>query len=91
MASVIEDGSIDIVGLARPIALEPDFPRDVLAGRTEPSRCNSPRNGGQMLAAATENAWHQQQLRRMARGDEPSVRLQRWHVLFGPAWRMACS
>jgi 2,4-dienoyl-CoA reductase-like NADH-dependent reductase (Old Yellow Enzyme family) len=80
--SVLADGSIDVAGLARPLALEPDFPNEVLAGRTEASRCRPPLARPQVLSAATETAWYQLQLQRMGRGEEPLSTLSRFSALW---------
>jgi 2,4-dienoyl-CoA reductase-like NADH-dependent reductase (Old Yellow Enzyme family) len=77
MAEIVGDGSVDVIGLARPLALEPDLPREILEGRERPSRCDAPRGRLQVLNAAVDNAWYQAQLQRMGRGREPDRELGR--------------
>jgi 2,4-dienoyl-CoA reductase-like NADH-dependent reductase (Old Yellow Enzyme family) len=73
MARIVREGSADVIGLARPIALEPDLPRQILDGRTEPSACH-PRRGAALVSAALDGSFYQLQLARMGRGLEPEAR-----------------
>jgi 2,4-dienoyl-CoA reductase-like NADH-dependent reductase (Old Yellow Enzyme family) len=87
MDAALETGAVDVIGLARPLAVEPDLPRQLLDGTTQRAmsiRLNSP---SKLLDAAIVGAWHQYQLRRMGDGDEPDPKLSRtralWHYVSG--------
>ncbi|MBI2897734.1 MAG: NADH:flavin oxidoreductase/NADH oxidase family protein [Deltaproteobacteria bacterium] len=89
---VLLEGSADVVGLARPIALEPDLPMQILAGRTRASAATPPSGRLAVLAAATEGGWYHEQLHRMGRGLEPDAKLSRVRTLMSAArtmWRRA--
>jgi 2,4-dienoyl-CoA reductase-like NADH-dependent reductase (Old Yellow Enzyme family) len=80
MAKIVQKKEVDLVGLARPIAVEPDFPREILAGRTEPSLAKACTGMG-LFAAASDLSWYQRQLHRMSNGVEPEPGLSRWQSL----------
>ncbi len=82
MADLIRDGSIDLVGLARPLCLEPDLPREILSGRLQGARRPLHLTRWQFLAAAADGAWYQQQLHRMSRGQEPLAALSTLGALY---------
>jgi len=73
MADAVRSGAVDLVGLARPMAIEPDLPRRLLAG--EEPRCEvRPISTG--LAAIDRTAlmevkWYTRQLHRIGDGAAP--------------------
>ncbi len=68
MADVLRDGAADLVGLARAVALEPDLPRQILAGRTAPARTPVRRLYGGFLNLMLDSGWYQDQMRRLSEG-----------------------
>ncbi|MDT0308428.1 2,4-dienoyl-CoA reductase [Streptomyces sp. DSM 44917] len=67
---------VDVVGLGRPLALEPDLPRALLADpEATASRARPLTTGVRLLDGAAELAWHGHQLRRMGAGRPPLPRL----------------
>lgn len=73
MAEAVSSGAVDIVGLARALAIEPDLPNRVLDGE-EPRLAVRPISTGIAAVdrmALMEVAWYSRQLRRMANGREP--------------------
>ncbi|MCB9601178.1 MAG: NADH:flavin oxidoreductase/NADH oxidase family protein [Sandaracinus sp.] len=81
MRSIVADGSVDVVGLARPLALEPDLPRGLLRGDVERSAMRAPRTGWKALDAMIEAGWYGLQIARMADGKEPDPNLARWRAV----------
>ncbi len=73
MAEAIRSGATDLIGMARPLAVFPALPNDLLQGRLE--RCDiKPRNTGIKLVddmAMMELAWYAQQMERIAHGKAP--------------------
>lgn len=72
MADAIASGAIDIVGLARPLALEPDLPQRLLDGVAQQSTVRHRTVGIARVDGFTELLWHSAQLRRMGQGKDPS-------------------
>lgn len=76
MVAALERGATDLVGLARPLALEPDLPLALLA---DPESTRSafalPRLRPAILNAMAEFGWSQHQLRRLGAGQEPNASL----------------
>lgn len=90
MADIISDGSVDLIGLARPMAQEPDIPRQILAGRSEPSRCKQRRILFDVLAPVLDGGWYQLQINRMSQGKEPKPNIgvfQTITVIFRGFWQ----
>jgi 2,4-dienoyl-CoA reductase-like NADH-dependent reductase (Old Yellow Enzyme family) len=93
MEKIVADGAVDLIGMARPIALEPDLPREILAGRTAPS-ASKRAEGKSMFAAAKDLSFYQVQLHRMGKGLEPELGMSRWRALGASAldlWRRRAS
>jgi 2,4-dienoyl-CoA reductase-like NADH-dependent reductase (Old Yellow Enzyme family) len=68
MIDAVESGAADVIGLARPIAVEPDFPRRILAGTTEASLAKPPTVGNKTIDDLLSGAWYQEQIARLGRG-----------------------
>jgi 2,4-dienoyl-CoA reductase-like NADH-dependent reductase (Old Yellow Enzyme family) len=74
MEAALRSGAIDICGLARPLALEPELATRLLSDATSVSAVR-PRHGRlRGLAAAAETFWYTDQIRRLARGRDPNQR-----------------
>ena len=73
MTTVIREDVCDLIGMARPLAIEPDLPRRLVRNETQAARSvrlklpRPPRDG------LAELAWRREQLARMARGKEPKL------------------
>ena len=73
MADAIESGAVDLVGLARTLAIHPDFPNE-LTSRSDARQDLSPRHTGIKKLdeiGMVELTWYERQLHRMGRGKEP--------------------
>lgn len=78
MRRIVGEGTVDMVGLARPLALEPDLPRGILQGTTEASAVRPLQLGWAPVDAMIEAGWHGAQMARMADGRDPAPDLARW-------------
>jgi 2,4-dienoyl-CoA reductase-like NADH-dependent reductase (Old Yellow Enzyme family) len=77
MEEALATGALDVVGLARPLALDPDLPRKLLGGKAERSGAGPIRLGWRKLDALAEAGFYGRQLERMADGLAPEPRLSR--------------
>ena len=68
MIDALESGAVDLIGLARPITHDPDFPQRLLDGTTEASTVRPQTVGIKDVDNLLNSAWHQQQLARLGRG-----------------------
>lgn len=73
MNEVIQKGELDMIGLARALALDPEFPNKILAGKQEKSivRPVGSRFKALNQMFAPEITWYTQQLHRMGEGQSP--------------------
>lgn len=78
MEAALASGAIDVAGMGRPLAVEPDLADRMLSGQAE--RAVSVRlrtTGYKKLDAMISGAWHEGQIKRMARGLAPDPGLGR--------------
>jgi 2,4-dienoyl-CoA reductase-like NADH-dependent reductase (Old Yellow Enzyme family) len=74
MEDALASGAVDVIGLGRPLAVEPDFPRRLLAGETDRiSSLTSKRVGLRKLDGMAETVWYTTQLWRMGDGKDPAT------------------
>ena len=74
MADAIDSGATDLVGIARPLAVEPDLPNRILAGQSGVVSRVTPRKTGIKAIdemAMMEVSWFSRQLHRMGKGKDP--------------------
>lgn len=73
MAGAVADGATDLVGIARPLVVEPDLAARVLAGESVVSAVKPIRTGIKLVddLALMEVSWYTRQLGRMGKGKAP--------------------
>jgi len=72
MVDALESGAVDIIGLGRPLTVQPDVPAKLLRGETDESVVNPRRIGIRLLDSLTELSYYSVQMWRMAAGKEPA-------------------
>jgi len=81
MQAALNDGAVDMVGLGRPLCVEPDLSKRLLDGSAQPVSIPPKKVGVRELDAVLEVFWYTQQLHRMARGKAPDLKRGRWWPL----------
>lgn len=81
MAGAIESGAIDFVGLARPLAVEPDLPKRILSGETSGAVSVNVRIGVKLLDDMLQGFWYGDQIRRLGDGQQPNPKRSRYASL----------
>ncbi|MCG8609326.1 MAG: NADH:flavin oxidoreductase/NADH oxidase family protein [Pseudomonadales bacterium] len=78
MEEAIESGAIDIVGLARPLAIDPGLPNKVLNGKRYVSEVKPITTGIKKIddMAIMEISWYTDQIRRMSEGNNPKTKVR---------------
>lgn len=91
MEAILASGAVDVIGIARPLALDPDFCRKAIAGEVERAPEAEISTGIRMFDDMLQSVWHQEQFKLMAAGKEPNLHLNKWWALarglaniFGP-------
>lgn len=77
MEEALESGAIDVVGMARPFAVEPDLPARLLDGSTEGALPVHLTTGMKTVDSMIVGAWYQHQIRRLGKGRDPRPSLSR--------------
>lgn len=81
MADALASGAIDLVGIARPLALEPDLAGKLLSGEAEAARAIDPKVGIRLLDDMLQLGWYQRQMARMGEGLSPDPELSHWGTI----------
>ena len=81
MERVIADGEVDLVGLGRPLAYEPDLPKRLLSGAAEAAITFEAHVSVRLFDDLLQAAFAQAQLARMARGLDPDLTISPWRVI----------
>jgi hypothetical protein len=91
MAQAIESGAVDMVGLARILAVEPDVPNKLLAGKAPLQTVRPITTGIKAIdkLGLLEVSWYTGQLKRIGRGEPTKPREPGLWVFAKQAWHMA--
>ena len=89
MREALLSGVTDMIGLARPLAVEPDLPRKILADPDHVSTFRRPSTCLSILdyAAMLDLTWYEQQLYRIGKGKKADPKLGAWRTVFQTFWR----
>ena len=73
MNAALRSGALDVVGLARLLAIDPDAPAALLQGRDSPQQVRPIKTGLKAVdrMGVMEVWWYERQLKRIARGQSP--------------------
>ena len=71
MNRIINEGTVDLIGMARPFAMQPDIAKHLLAGESAPISPRIPTIGYRPVDAYLQLGWHAAQFRRISSGRAP--------------------
>jgi len=77
MASIIGDGTVDVVGMGRPLAVEPQLPRRILTGASDSATPVRVTLHNRTIDSMLTTFWHVEQLHLIAAGKDPNPKLSR--------------
>lgn len=81
MNEALAAGATDVIGLARPLAVEPELSGRLVRGEAEAATPHDVSVGVRMLDDILQVQWYQEQLARMADGLPPDAALGRWGTI----------
>jgi len=84
MLEALNSGATDLIGLGRPLAVEPDLPKRLMADPTGRIELPRPTTGFKFVdrMVILDLSWWELQLRRMGRGMEPKADLSAWRSVW---------
>ncbi len=84
MLEALNSGATDFIGLGRPLALEPDLPKRLMADPSGRIDLPRPTTGFKTVdrMVILDLSWWELQLRRMGRGQDPKPELSAWHSVW---------
>ncbi len=88
MNEAIDGGATDVVGIARPLALQPDLPGQLVRAEAEAARAIDVGVGIRLFDDVLQIQWFQRQLARMGAGLEPSEGVGRWSTILSALSKM---
>lgn len=85
MLQALQTGATDMIGMARPLAVAPDFPKELLADSGHALIVRRPTTGFKYLDRMTmlDITWYERQLQLMAAGKPPREGLGAWRTALG--------
>lgn len=83
MESALEEDALDLIGLARPVLLEPDLPQRLLLGQAERSLAGPLKSLPRALEALYESGFYDAQMQRLARQQSPAPSLSPYRAIGG--------
>lgn len=90
MEAAVASGACDLVGLGRPLCVEPDLVNNILSGHDFVSVVKPIKTGVKIIdkMALMEVSWYERQLHRMGKGKEPHRQDQGFWSLLDVLWVM---
>ncbi|WP_432847501.1 NADH:flavin oxidoreductase/NADH oxidase family protein [Amycolatopsis sp. CA-161197] len=81
MADALRSGALDVIGLGRPLTVDPELPGRLLAGEDVRAERLCPHTGIRLADSLLEVQWHTQQLHRLAAGKPADRGRGAWRAL----------
>lgn len=81
MEAALESGAASVIGLARPMAVDPDLPSKIMAGKAQSLTAPAPAFSIESLKILSETSWYGAQLELLAAGKSVNPALGVWPPL----------
>lgn len=81
MCEALESGTVDVVGLARPLCVQPDLAARLLDGTCDHAPPITIATGIRLFDDMLQSFWFNHQMRRMADGLDPNPAASKWRIL----------
>lgn len=90
MNAALESGACDVIGIARSLAIQPDFPNQLLSGAAVTSQVKPLTTGWKFLDKTfpLEIIWYTEQLHLMGKGKEPNFKKSALGSVFSMLYQM---
>jgi 2,4-dienoyl-CoA reductase-like NADH-dependent reductase (Old Yellow Enzyme family) len=90
MTEALQSGATDLIGIARSIAIEPDFPNNLLANSAHGMELPKLSTGVAAIdqMAMLDVTWYEQQLALMGKGKPTNPKMSAWSVFAKTIWSM---
>jgi 2,4-dienoyl-CoA reductase-like NADH-dependent reductase (Old Yellow Enzyme family) len=90
MQAALDSGATDFIGLARPVAVDPDLPNRLLSDPETRVHLKTLTTGFRAIdqMAMLDVTWYEQQLARMGKGKDPNPNLNEWMAFAATAFTM---
>ncbi len=82
MEEALSSGATDLIGMARPLAFDPDLPRRLMSGEADAATSVKLATGWKAIDSMIQGGWYQAQMKRLASGREPNPKLPRWRAIW---------
>jgi 2,4-dienoyl-CoA reductase-like NADH-dependent reductase (Old Yellow Enzyme family) len=84
MVGALENGELDVIGIARPFATYPDLPNQLISGKLDKLPSEVLTTGSKLIdgIAVLDVYWYADQMKRMANQLEPDLKLGTWGTFF---------
>lgn len=88
MNAALASGATDLIGVARPLAIEPDLPNKAISDENYKVSLRELTTGFKKLdkMILLNMSWYEAQLARLGRGKHPDVNLSEWKAAFQVFW-----
>lgn len=83
MLAALQGGATDVIGLGRPLAVEPELPRRLLSGEAEAALPIRLDTGIKLIDSVVQGSWYQLQIERLGRGHAADPALSRARAFAG--------
>ena len=82
MEEALGSGATDLVGMARPLAFDPDLPGRLLSGESDAATAVRLTTGWKLIDSVIQGGWYQAQIKRLGQGREPDPNLWRLRAVW---------